>query len=34
MKKVLALVLACMLLIAAIPAAFAEEKVTLNVWRA
>ena len=32
MKKVLALVLACMLLIAALPAAFAEEKVQLNVW--
>lgn len=32
MKKILALVLACMLLIAAMPAAFAEEEVTLNVW--
>ena len=32
MKKVLALVLACMLLIAALPMAFAEEKVQLNVW--
>jgi len=32
MKKVLSLVLACMLLVAALPFAMAEEEVTLNVW--
>lgn len=32
MKKMLALVLACMLLVAALPCAFAEEEITLNVW--
>lgn len=32
MKKVLSLVLACMLLVAAVPFAMAEEEVTLNVW--
>ena len=32
MKKILALVLACMLLIAAVPCAMAEEEITLNVW--
>ena len=32
MKKVLALVLAALLLVAAVPMAMAEEEVTLNVW--